>query len=60
MKIFKYIALISAVAAIILGIVCRIFTTNNILFGLGGITYLRLTVVMLLFALTFHFLLPER
>jgi hypothetical protein len=51
--------LISAVAAIILGIVCRIFTTNNILFGLGGITYLRLTVVMLLFALTFHFLLPE-
>jgi hypothetical protein len=60
MRVFKYIALIVAVAAIILGVVCRVFTPNNILFGLGGITYLRLTVVMLLFALTLHFLLPER
>ncbi|MGD8978836.1 MAG: hypothetical protein PVI51_06785 [candidate division WOR-3 bacterium] len=58
MRVFKYIALIGAVVAIFLGVVCRIFTGNNILFGLGGITYLRLTVVMLLFALTFHFLLP--
>ncbi len=60
MRVFKYIALAGAVATIVLGIACRVFTPNNILFGLGGITYLRLTAVMLLFALTLHFLLPER
>ncbi len=60
MRVFKYIALAGAVATIVLGVVCRVFTPNNILFGLGGITYLRLTAVMLLFALTLHFLLPER
>jgi len=59
MKIFKYVALILAVAMIILGVICRVFMPNNILFGLGAITYLRLTVVMLLFALSFHFLFPE-
>jgi uncharacterized membrane protein len=60
MRVFKYIALVAALVTIILGIVCRVLTPDNILFGLGGVTYLRLTVVMLLFALTFHFLLPER
>jgi hypothetical protein len=59
MKIFKYLALIAALIMIILGVVCRVFLPNSILFGLGCITYLRLTGVMLLFALTFHFLFPE-
>lgn len=60
MRIFKYVAFALAVVMIILGVVCRVFSPQNILFGLGAITYLRLTVVMLLFALSFHFLFPER
>jgi hypothetical protein len=60
MKVFKYVALVLALIVIVLGMICRVFMQNNILFGLGAITYLRLTVVMLLFALTFHFLFPER
>lgn len=60
MRIFKYVAFVLAVVMIILGIVCRVFLPYNMLFGLGAITYLRLTVVMLLFALSFHFLFPER
>ena len=59
MKIFKYVAFVLAVAMIVLGIICRLFMPNNILFGLGAITYLRLTAVMLLFTLSFHFLFPE-
>lgn len=59
MKIFKYVALVAALVTIILGVICRVFTPSNILFGLGAITYLRLTGIMLLFALTFHFLFPE-
>lgn len=49
----------AAIVIIVLGIICRIFTPDNILLGLGGVTYLRLSVVTLLFALTFHFLFPE-
>ena len=58
-RIFKYIALVAAIVTIVLGVICRVVTPNNILFGLGGVTYLRLTAVMLLFALTLHFLFPE-
>ncbi|UCG30200.1 MAG: hypothetical protein JSV53_12010 [candidate division WOR-3 bacterium] len=60
MRILKYAALVAAVITIILGIISRVLMPNNILFELGGITYLRLTVTMLLFALTFHFLFPEK
>jgi len=59
MRVFKYVALMMAILLIVMGIFCRIFTPNNILFDLGGITYLRMTAVMLLFALTFHFLFPQ-
>ncbi|UCD06398.1 MAG: hypothetical protein JSV98_03990 [candidate division WOR-3 bacterium] len=60
MKVFKYVALAAACVVMLMGVISRVFTPENILFGLGGITYLRLTVAMLLFALTFHFLFPER
>jgi len=60
MKVFKYVALAAAIVLIVLGVISRVTTSNNALFGLGGITYLRLTIMMLLFALTFHFLFPER
>jgi hypothetical protein len=58
-RVFKYVALIVAILLIVLGIFCRVFTANNVLFGLGAITYLRMTTVMLLFALAFHFLFPQ-
>ncbi|MDH4211528.1 MAG: hypothetical protein OEV79_08770 [candidate division WOR-3 bacterium] len=60
MKVFKYVALAAALVMIVMGVVSRVLTPGNVLLGLGGITYLRLTVTMLLFALTFHFLFPER
>jgi galactitol-specific phosphotransferase system IIC component len=60
MKVFKYVALAAAVVMMVMGVVSRVLTPGNVLLGLGGITYLRLTVTMLLFALTFHFLFPER
>ncbi|MBE0432189.1 hypothetical protein IBX73_01845 [candidate division WOR-3 bacterium] len=60
MKQIKYLALAVALITIILGVVSRVLMPGNVLFGLGGLTYLRLTVVMLLFALTFHFLFSER
>lgn len=60
MKQVKYLALAGAVGMIILGVVSRLLLPGNVLFGLAGLTYLRLTVVMLLFALAFHFLFDGR
>jgi len=60
MRVLKYVAFVAAVCTIVLGVICRLLTQSNILFGFAGVTYLRLTVTMLLFALTFHFLFPER
>lgn len=56
----KYLAFIVAVVMIVFGVVARVLTPDNVLLGLGGLTYLRLTVVMILFALTFHFLFGDR
>ncbi|UCD19650.1 MAG: hypothetical protein JSU64_00485 [candidate division WOR-3 bacterium] len=60
MKVLKYVAFVLGVATMVLAVICRVLTPGNVLFGLAGLTYLRLTVAMLLFALTFHFLFPER
>lgn len=60
MKHVRYLALAGAVVMIILGVVSRLVMPGNVLFGLAGLTYLRLTAVMLLFALTFHFLFDGR
>lgn len=60
MRAVKYVALAAAIVTIVLGIICRLMTPGNVLFGFAGLTYLRLTITMLLFALTFHFLFPER
>lgn len=60
MKVFKYAALAAALVMILMGVASRVLTPGNVLLGLGGITYLRLTITMLLFSLTFHFLFPER
>ncbi|OPX18446.1 hypothetical protein BXT86_01215 [candidate division WOR-3 bacterium 4484_100] len=59
MKVLKYVSLILAIICIILGIIARLFLPGKILFGLAALTYLRLTIMMLLFALTFHFFFSE-
>ena len=59
MKNLKYIALLFGVIGMILAAVTRIFLSEKILFGLASITYLRVTMTMLLFALAFHFLFQD-
>lgn len=56
MKNIKFLALGGAVIAIILGVIARVAFPEKILFGLAALTYLRLTAVLLLFAMTFHLL----
>ncbi len=60
MKNVKYIAFLLSIMSIILAVIARIFLPSKILFGLASITYLRITIAMLLFALTCHFLLAEK
>jgi hypothetical protein len=43
----------------ICAIVARIFFPGKMLFGLAALTYLRITITMLLFAITFHLLFPK-
>ena len=56
----KYIAFLIGIISIILAFVARFFLPGKALFGLAALTYLRFTVTMLLFALVFHFLFPEK
>jgi len=56
----KYIASLIGIISIVLGLVARFFLPGEALFGLAALTYLRFTVTMLLFALVFHFLFPEK
>jgi len=56
----KYIAFIVGVISIVLALVARFFLPQKALLGLAALTYLRFTVTMLLFALVFHFLFPEK
>ena len=60
MKNLKFVALILGIITMLLAVVARIFLPEKILFGLGAITYLRLTVTMLLFAIVFHLLFQEK
>lgn len=56
MKNVRFLALGGAVVTIVLGIIARVALPGGALFTLGAVTYLRLTIVLLLFAMTFHFL----
>ncbi|KPJ74273.1 hypothetical protein AMJ52_01180 [candidate division TA06 bacterium DG_78] len=60
MKRIKYIPFIIAIVGMICAIVVRIFLPGKVLFGLAALTYLRITISMLLFAITFHLLFPEK
>ncbi|UCG92508.1 MAG: hypothetical protein JSV97_02000 [candidate division WOR-3 bacterium] len=56
----KYIAFIVSIISILLALIARFFFPGKALFGLAALTYLRFTMTMLLFALVFHFLFPEK
>jgi len=56
MKNLKFLALILGIITMLLAVVARIFLPGKILFGLAAITYLRLTITMLVFAIAFHLL----
>ncbi len=60
MKNLKHLALIIALISMILAVVARIFLPYKVIFGLAALSYLRLTMTFLLFALVFHFLFPEK
>jgi hypothetical protein len=60
MSRLKYVALIVGVISILLALVARFFLPGKALFGLAALTYLRFTITMLLFSITFHFLFPEK
>jgi hypothetical protein len=60
MKNLRFAALVLGMVTGILAVIARVFLPGKILFGLAALTYLRLTATMLLFALTFHFLLGEK
>jgi hypothetical protein len=60
MRGIKYLALIVGIITMICAVVARIFLPDKMLFGLAAISYLRITITMLLFALTFHFLFQEK
>ena len=60
MKNIKFVCLGLGVIGMLLAIVARIFLPGKVLLGLASITYLRLTVTMLVFALTFHFLFADK
>jgi len=59
MKNVKFLFLGFGIVSILLAVIARIFLPGKVLFGLASITYLRLTITMLLFTLTFHFLFAD-
>jgi hypothetical protein len=59
-KQIKYIPFVVSIVSMICAIVARIFLPGKMLFGLAALTYLRITISMLLFAITFHLLFPEK
>jgi hypothetical protein len=54
MKMLQKVALLFACIVLILGVVARLFFPDKIMFELGAITYLRITMVMLLFSIAFY------
>ncbi len=60
MRNIKFVCLGLGIISIILAVIARVFLPGKVLLGLASITYLRLTITMLLFTLTFHFLFAEK
>ncbi|MGQ9465656.1 MAG: hypothetical protein ACUVQ3_06305 [bacterium] len=59
MKNLKYVAFVIALITMVLAVIARLFLPGKVLFGLAALTYLRLTITMLLFSLAFHFLFTK-
>ena len=54
MKMLQKVALLFACITLILGVVARLFFPFKMMFELAAVTYLRLTMVMLLFSIAFY------
>ncbi len=59
MKYLKYVALVIAIITMILAVIARLFLPDKALFGLAALSYLRVTMTMLLFSIAFHFLFTK-
>ncbi len=59
MKYLKYIAFILSIITFVIAIIARLFMPDKVLMGLAALTYLRLTVIMLLFSIACHFLFTK-
>ncbi len=59
MKNLKYVAFIVSIITMVLAIVARLFFPEKAFLGLAALTYLRLTMTMLLFTLACHFLFTK-
>ena len=60
MRNIKFVCLGLGIVTMLLAVIARIFLPGKVLLGLASLTYLRLTITMLLFALTFHFLFADK
>lgn len=60
MKMLKFLALILGIITMLLAVIARLAMPDKALLGLASLSYLRLTGVLLLFALAFHFLFPDK
>ncbi len=59
MKYLKYIAFILSIITFVIAMIARLFMPDKVLMGLAALTYLRLTVTMLLFSIACHFLFTK-
>jgi hypothetical protein len=59
MKSLKYIAFVISVITMIFAVIARLFLPEKALFGLAALTYLRVTMTMLLFTIARHFLFTK-
>lgn len=59
MKNLKYVSFAIAIITMVLAVIARLFLPDKAFLGLATLTYLRLTITMLLFSLVFHFLFTK-
>lgn len=60
MRNIRFIFLGLGLVTMLLAVISRVFMPGKVLLGLASITYVRLTVTMLLFSLAFHFLFTDK
>jgi len=59
MKNLKYVAFVISIITMVIAVIARLLLPEKIFLGLAALTYLRLTITMLLFSLACHFLFAK-